>query len=93
MANFILKANGVDIFPLTNICTIISTTNTDIFIFADIWPIIGILANICRYFGQYPSILANTDITDIQDSPRLTLNKEIYKKKMMKREVNIWSNR
>ena len=37
---------------------------------ADIWPITNILAEICRYCGQYPSIssqyLAETDIVDIR---------------------------
>ena len=36
-------------------------TDIDIFISIDIWPITGILANICEY-------LADTDITYIQSS-------------------------
>jgi hypothetical protein len=33
--------------------------DTDIFIWADILPIAGILADICQRFGRYSFILAN----------------------------------
>ena len=65
-------------------------TDNDIIILADIWPVTDILAHICLFFGQYPSIsidiwpisrvatsVADTDLANILVSAKY-INSLIY---------------